>query len=124
MVPQATIRGLEFFRLNDFAIFVLIAGWAMYLFVDPTLSRIVSAAGFNIGMVTLTLYFVQALGVIKFMILKKGWSGYLLPALLLGVVFTGPPGMVLAIIILSGLGTLDLWADFRKLQHVDGADIE
>jgi hypothetical protein len=40
----------------------------------------------------------------------------LLPLLIMTILILGPSIIVFAMIVLIGIGTLDLWADFRKLN--------
>jgi len=39
----------------------------------------------------------------------------ILPLLILTLLFLGPSIIMFAMIVLIGIGTLDLWGDFRKL---------
>jgi len=108
-------RSLEYFRLNDYVIFALIAGWAGVIFLDKEIYPVLSIFSINTALITSMLYIVQALGVVKFKILKRGWPMYILPLSIFAAFFLGPYAVIFITIILTGIGTLDLWADFRRL---------
>lgn len=108
------VAGLEFFRLNDYVIFVLIGGLTAYLLIDKSEYLILHSAGLNIALIAALLYFVQALGLIKFFLIKRGLPGYFLPLGLAVMLITGIWMALFLFIMLAGLGALDVWADFRK----------
>ena len=110
------VRALELFRLNDYFIFSLIAGWGIFLLLDKNRFPAVTAAALNIALAASMLYIIQALGIIKFYIIKKGVPVVLLPLMILTLLILGPSILIFAMIILIGIGTLDLWGDFRKLN--------
>ncbi len=110
-----SVRALEFFRLNDYIIFSLIAGWGTFMMLDKIQYPVVSAVALNVALAASVLYIIQALGIIKFFIIKKGMPSVLLPLLILTLLIMGPSFIVFAMIVLIGIGTLDLWGDFRKL---------
>ena len=111
-----TVRALEFFRLNDYFIFSLIAGWGIFIMLDKTQYPVISVIALNIALAASVLYIIQALGIIKFFIIKKGMPLVLLPLLILTLLILGPSIIMFAMIVLIGIGTLDLWGDFRKLN--------
>jgi hypothetical protein len=47
--------------------------------------------------------------------MKKGLPRYLLPLLIITIVFLGVEVLVFTSVMLAGLGTLDFWVDFRRL---------
>jgi len=110
-----SVKALEFFRLNDYFIFLLIAGWGIFMLLDKTLHPLISIIALNIALATSMLYIIQALGIIKFFILKKGLRVIILPLTLITLMILGPNVLMFAMIILIGIGTLDMWGDFRKL---------
>jgi len=63
-------KGLEFFKLNDYLIFTVIIGWGSVLLIDKTQYEIAYLIGLNAALMASFLYLIQALGVIKFFILK------------------------------------------------------
>jgi hypothetical protein len=110
------IKGLEYFRLNDYAIFILIGGWLSFLVVDKSEYEILYLAGLNIGLIVSALYLVQALGVVRFLLIKKNKPVHIFTLTLILTFILSVEAFVFIIILLTGFGTLDLWADFRKLD--------
>ncbi len=113
------VAGLESFRLNDYFIFALIGGLAAYLLIDKSEYLILHSAGLNVALIAALLYFVQALGLIKFYLIKRGLPGYFLPLGLTVMLITGIWMALFLFIMLAGLGALDVWADFRKRINAD-----
>ena len=114
MAPVKVGAGLEWFRLNDYFIFVLIAGLAAYLLIDKGEYPVLHSAGLNIALAAALLYFVQALGLIKYFLIQRGLPGYFLPLGLAVMLIAGMWMALFLFIMLAGLGALDVWADFRK----------
>lgn len=114
MAPVKAGAGLEWFRLNDYFIFVLIAGLAAYLLIDKGEYPVLHSAGLNIALAAALLYFVQALGLIKYFLIQRGLPGYFLPLGLAVMLIAGMWMALFLFIMLAGLGALDVWADFRK----------
>jgi len=115
--PGSLSSGLEVFRLNDYFIFSVIAGWAIFLLIDKTDYYTVYLISVNIALIVSVLYLIQALGVIKFFLIKKNWPIWIMPLVILFIIFFGGAGALVFIsLMLTGFGTLDLWADFRKLN--------
>ncbi len=107
--------GLESFRLNDYFIFALIAGLAVFLLIDKTDYPVLHSGGSNAVFMAALLYFVQGLGVIKFILMKRGIPGYVLPLAVSAILIAGIWIALFLFILLAGFGALDVWADFRKL---------
>jgi hypothetical protein len=107
--------GLEAFRLNDYFIFVLIAGLAAILLIDKSVYPIAHNGGLNVVLIAALLYFVQALGVVKFILIRRGIPGYVLPLAVTAILIAGMGAALFLLILLAGVGALDVWADFRKL---------
>ena len=116
-------KGIEHFRLNDYFIFTVILGWLGFMLADETAHYPVYAASLNIALIFSTLYVVQALGIIKFFLIKKGLPLFILPLILFVIVSLFMEMIVFFLIIFAGIGAIDFWADFRKLEAVknDGA---
>lgn len=112
-VPE--IKGIEYFKLNDYFIFILIFGWLAVLLVDKKSYYPVYAAGLNLALIFSALYLMQAIGIAKFFLARKGIPRMVLPAALLGILFFGVEAALFVSIILTSLGAIDFWADFRKL---------
>ncbi len=111
-----TVKGLEYFRLNDYTIFFLIGSWLSFLIVNRTEHEILSQAVLNAGLMVSALYLVQALGIIRFLLMRKNRPAYMLPLALIVTFILSIEAFIFIIILLTGFGTLDLWADFRKLN--------
>lgn len=112
---KTRIEGIDRFRLSDYMIFVLIAGIAATLATMHG-RRLVYAVSLNTMLVMATLYTIQALGVIKFFLMKKRLPVALLPSTVILVLLLGIEATVFTAMLLAGCGALDLWADFRKLS--------
>lgn len=109
------LKPLEYYRLNDYLIFLFIGSWALFLILDRSLFPLVNIVSLNIALMLSVLYAVQALGIAKFFLIRKGLPPYLLPLLIILLMLLGIPAFTFVSILLTGIGTLDLWADFRKL---------
>lgn len=109
-------KGLEYFKLNDYTIFLLIIGWFTFLVLDKSEYEILYLAGLNIGLIISFLYLLQALGIIRFLLIKKNKPAHILTFILILILFMSFEAFVFIIILLTGFGALDLWADFRKLN--------
>ncbi len=115
------IKGLEFFKLNDYVIFLLIGGWLSFLVLDKSKYETLYLAGLNTGLIVSALYLVQALGVVRFLLIKKQKPAHVLTLTLILTFILSFEAFIFIVILLTGFGTLDLWADFRKL-NVESAD--
>ena len=111
----APITGIERFRVNDYLIFLLIASIAALLAAGPG-RRLVYVLSLNTLLILSTLYVIQAMGVIKFFLVKKNLPLALLPSTVILVLLLGIEATVFVAMLLAGCGALDLWADFRKLN--------
>ncbi|MBP7602738.1 MAG: DUF2232 domain-containing protein [Spirochaetes bacterium] len=109
-------NGLAYFRLKDYYIFALIAGWLVVLLIDDTRYRAAYVLGLNLALCFSVLYLVQALGIASFFLRKKGAPGFVLPLVVLLVLLIGLEAMLFVSIVLLSIGALDFWADFRKLD--------
>lgn len=111
----AKVRGLEFLRINDYFIFALIAGWGGFILLDSSIYPAFSITALNLALAVSALYVAQALGIIKYFMIGRGVPAIILPLLILTLLILGAPVIFFMTILLTGLGSLDLWADFRKL---------
>lgn len=111
-----SVKALEYFRLNDYFVFLLIAGWGAFMLLDKTLYPLISIIALNIALAASMLYIIQALGIIKFFLIKKGLRVIILPLTVITLMILGPNVLMFAMIILIGFGTLDMWGDYRKLN--------
>ena len=110
------MKALEFFKMNDYAIFALIGTWALFLILDRPVYALTSIVSLNIALMLSVLYAVQAIGIAKFFLIRKGLPVFILPLLVISLIMLGASAFMFTAIILTGIGTLDLWADFRKLN--------
>lgn len=109
------MKPLEYYRLNDYLIFLFIGSWAVFLILDRSFSQLVNIVALNVALMLSVLYAIQALGIAKFFLIRKGLPPFILPLLILILLMLGIPAFTFVAILLTGIGTLDLWADFRKL---------
>ncbi|MCX7678425.1 MAG: YybS family protein [Spirochaetes bacterium] len=115
-------KGVEFFKLNDYLIYCLIAGWLGTLLIDAVSYPIIHAICLNTALVFTNLYTVQAIGIIKYFALKKGFSVKIIFAMLAMLVIFFNEMLILLFIILASIGAIDFWADFRKLEDSENAN--
>ena len=113
----SSVKPLQFFRLNDYFIFALIAGIAglLLLYDRPEAYPELYVIALNTALIVSALYVVQAVGIVKHYCIRRNIPVYVLPLLLLTLTMISPGLMVFLMILFTGLGSLDLWADFRKL---------
>ncbi len=116
MAVTADESGLAYFRLRDYYIFALIAGWLVVLLVDEESYRAVYLIGLNCALCFSSLYLVQALGIARFYLEKKGAPLFFLPLAVFVVLLLGVEALLFVSIVLLSIGALDFWADFRKLE--------
>ena len=109
------IKGIERYRLNDYLIFLLIGSLAVFIAAGSK-NKIVYMVSLNCLLILTTLYIIQALGIVKYFLLKKHLPTSLLPATMLLILLLGIEATVFVSMLLAGCGALDLWADFRKLN--------
>ncbi len=116
--PEETIeiKGIEFFKIKDYYIFVLIAAWLTVLLVDSADYKSIYIISLNLGLILSVFYLIQSFGIIKHLLLKKGLPTFILPLSIFIIILIGIEYLLFVFIILSSLGALDFWADFRKLE--------
>jgi len=112
----ALIDGIERFKIKEYLIFVYIAGWFVVLLVDRTKYDYIYITGLNVALVLSCFYLIQAFGIMKYMLAKKNIPFSLLPAVIFAFLFLGMEYFFFILIILSSIGVIDFWVDFRKLQ--------
>lgn len=112
----ASVKPLQYFRLNDYFIFALIAGIAGLLLLKQETHPVLFAVSLNAALITAVLYAIQALGIVKHLFIRKGIPVFILPILVLTAALISPASLMFLLILFTGLGSLDLWADFRKLN--------
>jgi hypothetical protein len=109
------VKALEFFRVNEFVIFILIAGWGIFIMIDKIQYPTITAIALNAGLAVSVLYTIQAIGIIKFFIMKRKMPVFILPLIIISLMLM-PMVFVFVMAMLTGFGVLDLWGDFRKLN--------
>ncbi len=109
-------EGIDRFKVPEYLIFLFIAVWFAVLLVDRSKNYFLYMAGLNIALILSTFYLIQAFGIIKFILRKKGMPFLLLPAVILSFLFFGMEYFIFILIILSSIGAIDFWVDFRKLD--------
>ena len=115
--------GIEYFRINEYFIFAMMSGLAVYLLFDKGDYELVHFAGLNVLLIAALFYFIQGLAVVKFLLLRRGKPTFIIVLIFVGLLFFGYIGLwalLFLSVLLTGLGALDLWADFRKLAKNDG----
>jgi uncharacterized protein YybS (DUF2232 family) len=115
---QEKSPGLELFQLHDYFIYALILGWLAVLLVDKSEYAIIYITGLNIALIFSVLYLIQSLGIVKYFLIKKGLPLFIIPLTLITILFLGLKVTLFISIILSSVGAIDFWADFRKLGSV------
>ena len=86
------------------------------MLLDSTNYPAITVIALNVALAASALYIIQAFGIIKFFIIKKGMPVFLFPLMIITLLLLGPSIIMFAMIVLIGIGALDLWGDFRKLN--------
>jgi hypothetical protein len=110
------VRGLEFYKLNDYLIFIFIFSWAAFILSNSEKFPLFAIVILNVALILSGLYIVQAIGVIKSFVIKKGIPPIVIPIILVTLFTFGLGTIIFTTTFLLGIGTLDIWADFRKLN--------
>ncbi len=111
-----TNAGLEYFRLNDYFIYTIILGWLGFFLADGESLHIVKMVSLNVALIFSTLYMVQAIGIAKFILVKRGIPFFVLPLVLLVLISQFVELLLFFLIVFASIGAIDFWADFRKLK--------
>jgi len=109
------VKALEFFKVNEFVIFILIAGWGIFIMIDKIQYPVITVIALNVGLAATVLYTIQAIGIMKFFIMKRKMPVIILPLLIITLSLV-PIVFIFVMTMLTGIGILDLWGDFRKLN--------
>ena len=109
-------RGIEYFRLNDYLIYTLIVGWLGVMLIDAVRFPWLHALCLNTALIFSMLYVIQAMGIVKYFTIKKGFSFKLVAAVFLAIVLFFNEALIFAMVIMASIGAIDFWADFRKLE--------
>lgn len=111
---EIKIKGIEYFKINDFIIFALITGWLIVLLIDNENYYDIYFISLNAGLILSAFYLIQSFGIIKFLLLKKDLPTFLLPLSIITIMIVHIESLIYILILLTSLGALDFWANFRK----------
>ncbi len=117
---KITLKGIEFFKLSDYLIFMVITATAIVFFAKDYIPYKAYYVFTNVLLITIFFYFIQSIGIAKFFIKMKKLPFSIIPFTILLALFFGVTVFSFFMIIMTGFGILDLWADFRKL-NIDGS---
>lgn len=108
------IPGLEDFQLNEYVIFGLIIGIAAIVYsIQIEKYNWLFYGAVNVTVMITSLYTLQGIGLAKYFLIKRGLPLQLLVFFLV-VISLVPEIFIFNMILLAGLGSLDVWANFRK----------
>lgn len=119
---KVEIKGLEYFRLNDYFIFVLIAFLAGFALLGENQYPLVHMIALNGLLVSSMLYLVQALGIIRHFLIRKRLPLFILPVGIVTTLLFSRSLLLPISMVLTGWGVLDLWTDFRRIQKKKSGD--
>ncbi len=109
------IATIDSFRIKEFVVFIFIAAWAVVLLVDKKY-YVIYVTGLNAGLILSCIYLLQSIGIIKYFFKKRNIPFAVIPVFMLLLLFVGIEYFLFVLIFLSGIGVIDFWADFRKLN--------
>ncbi len=112
------VSGVERFKLNDYSIFILIAGWLIVLLVPSQQYLYLYLPALNIALIMSVFYIIQGTGILKFIFMSRGWPSFILPIIFLVSLLLGPAVILFVLMLLLGLGSVDFWMDFRKISSI------
>lgn len=110
------IKGIENFKVNEWLVFVVIISIALIVFDKEGNFYPAKTVGKNILLVMTVVYFIQSLGILKFVLMKKRIPVFIMPLFLLGMAIFSFQVFGFVAMFLAGIGLLDIWADFRKFS--------
>lgn len=113
-------KGLEYFRMNDYLVFLFAISWIVFLLTFQRGNGFywVKYASLNCGIILSLFYMIQGLAIIKSLILKKNWPMSILILCFVVLLLVGPMVWLFLGVIFAGMGAMDFWADFRKLNSI------
>ncbi len=117
-VKMLEVPGVERFKLNDYSIFVLIAGWLIVLLVPSQQYLYLYLPALNIALIMSVFYIIQGTGILKFIFMSRGWPSFILPIIFLVSLLLGPAVILFVLMLLLGIGSVDFWMDFRKISSI------
>ena len=110
------VKGIENFKVNEWLVFLVIVSISLIVFDQGGKFYPAKAAGKNILLVLTVIYFIQSLGILKFVLMKKRIPVFIMPLFLLGMAIFSFQVFGFVVMFLAGIGLLDIWADFRKFS--------
>jgi len=113
---ENSIKGIENFKVNEWLVFVVIFSIALIVFDKEGNFYPAKTVGKNILLVMTVVYFIQSLGILKFVMMKKRIPVFIMPLFLLGMAIFSFQVFGFVVMFLAGIGLLDIWADFRKFS--------
>ena len=113
---ENSIKGIENFKVNEWLVFVVIFSIALIVFDKEANFYPAKTVGKNILLVMTVVYFIQSLGILKFVMMKKRIPVFIMPLFLLGMAIFSFQVFGFVVMFLAGIGLLDIWADFRKFS--------
>jgi hypothetical protein len=113
---ENSIKGIENFKVNEWLVFVVIFSIALIVFDKEGNFYPAKTVGKNILLVMTVVYFIQSLGILKFVLMKKRIPVFIMPLFLLGMAIFSFQVFGFVVMFLAGIGLLDIWADFRKFS--------
>ncbi|MBP9022350.1 MAG: DUF2232 domain-containing protein [Spirochaetes bacterium] len=113
---ENSIKGIENFKVNEWLVFVVIFSIALIVFDKEGNFYPAKTVGKNILLVMTVVYFIQSLGILKFVLMKKRIPVFIMPLFLLGMAIFIFQVFCFVVMFLAGIGLLDIWADFRKFS--------
>ena len=113
---ENSIKGIENFKVNEWLVFVVIFSIALIVFDKEGNFYPAKTVGKNILLVMTVVYFIQSLGILKFVLMKKRIPVFIMPLFLLGMAIFSFQVFGFVVMFLAGIGLLDIWADFGKFS--------
>jgi hypothetical protein len=114
--------GIERFRMPEPVIFGFIASLAGTLLMPEAYPGLYQTS-LNVMAVLAVLYALQGVGIVRYMFVKKGLPPFIFSmGILISILFFGGEILIFMLIIMAGVGALDFWADFRKLNTTTTED--
>ncbi|MDA3899329.1 MAG: DUF2232 domain-containing protein [Spirochaetes bacterium] len=116
------MKGIEFFKLDERIVLLLIAFLAGFIFIKPEMSQILFTICINGLFMLITLYFIQSMGIIRHFLMRKKLPLFILPlGIAMTLIFNASYFPVIAV-MLAGLGLLDVWTDFRGFNRTTDSE--
>lgn len=112
-------KGIEFFKLNEYFVFVLIAFLAAVALFNKQSGGELYRLAVNGLLISAFLYLIQAIGILRFLLVKFKLPRLLLPLTIMLVLLAGHEILFVTAAVAAAFGLLDIWADFRKFDSAE-----